>query len=185
MQIVSTNIAKPTTFLWNGREEITGIYKKPTDLAIYLGKGEVKGDEVSDRKHHGGIYKACYLFSADNYSYWKSLYPNLDWSYGMLGENLTISNLDETKIFIGDIYRIGNALVQITLPREPCYKLGVKFGNQKVLKQFIEHGCPGTYVKVLEEGFVQVGDELKLVEQQSNSLSTSQFFNLLFEKEKN
>jgi MOSC domain-containing protein YiiM len=185
MKIISTNIAKPTTFLWNGKEETTGIYKKPTSQPIYLGKEDVQGDEVSDRKHHGGIFKACYLFSADQYDYWKNLYPDLEWNYGMLGENLTISGLDETQIYIGDTYKIGNAIVQITQPREPCYKFGVKFGTQTVLKQFIDHGFPGTYVSILEEGFVEVGDEMELVERAKNSLTISQFFELLFAKEKN
>ena len=185
MEIISTNIAKPSTFLWHGKEVKTGIYKKPTHTPIYLGKEEVKGDEVSDRKVHGGIYKACYLFSADHYAHWKGLYPNLDWNYGMLGENLTIKGLDETKLYIGDIYKVGTALVQITQPREPCFKFGVKFGSQDVLKQFIDHGCPGTYVRVLEEGKVESGDTFQLIERAKNSLTIAQFFNLLFAKAKN
>ncbi|RLD30024.1 MAG: MOSC domain-containing protein [Bacteroidetes bacterium] len=185
MQIISTNIAKPITISWNGKKIITGIYKTPTNKPIYLGKKNVKGDEVTDRKHHGGKYKACYLFSADHYPYWQNLYPNLDWDWGMFGENLTVSGLDETKICIGDIYKIGNALVQVTQPREPCFKFGVKFGTQHVLKQFITHGRPGTYVKVLKEGFVKTGDSFKLVEQAKNSITSSQFFELLFAKQKN
>ncbi|WP_445732419.1 MOSC domain-containing protein [Mariniflexile sp.] len=185
MQILSTNIAKPTTIIFNGQQVITGIYKTPTNQPIYLGKETVEGDEVSDRKHHGGEFKACYLFSENQYPYWKKLYPHLDWDYGMFGENLTVKNLDETQIYIGDIYKIGNALVQITQPREPCFKFGVKFGTQNVLKQFINHGYPGTYTRVLEEGFVKNGDELKLIEKAQNSLTTFQFFNLFFSKEKN
>ena len=185
MHIISTNVADPTTIKWRGKNVKTGIFKKPTSEAIFLGTEDVKGDEVSDRKHHGGIFKACYLFSADHYGYWKNLYPDLDWTYGMLGENLTISGMDETQIYIGDIYKIGNALVQITQPREPCYKFGVKFGTQTVLKQFIEHGFPGTYVSVLEEGFVEAGDEMKIVKRADNSLTIVQFFELLFAKEKN
>tara|TARA_R110002049_G_scaffold292893_1_gene477625 strand:+ start:3073 stop:3708 length:636 start_codon:yes stop_codon:yes gene_type:complete len=185
MQILSTNIAKPTTIIFNGQQVITGIYKTPTNQPIYLGKETVKDDEVSDRKHHGGEFKACYLFSENQYPYWKKLYPHLDWDYGMFGENLTVKNLDETQIYIGDIYKIGNALVQITQPREPCFKFGVKFGTQKVLKQFINHGYPGTYVRILEEGFVKNKDELKLIEQAQNSLTAFQFFNLFFSKNKN
>jgi len=185
MQIISTNIAKPTTILWRGKNVTTGIYKTPTNQPIYLGKKQVKDDEVSDRKHHAGFYKACYLFSADNYPYWKSLYPDLDWNWGMFGENLTVSGLDETKICIGDIYKIGNALIQITQPREPCFKFGIKFGTQHVLKQFIAHGRPGTYVRVLEEGYVKTGDYLDLVEKANNSITTAQFFELLFAKQKN
>jgi MOSC domain-containing protein YiiM len=184
MQISSTNIAKPTTILWNGKQHTTGIYKNPTNAAIFLGKEEVRGDEVSDRNVHGGMYKACYLFSADHYAYWKNLYPDLDWNYGMFGENLTVTGLDETQIHVGAIYKIGTALVQVTQPREPCYKFGVKFGTQKILKQFIDHACPGTYVRVLEEGFVKTGDLIELVEPAKNSISITQFFKLLFAKEK-
>lgn len=184
MNIISTNIAKPKTITWNGRQVTTGIYKTPVNEPLYLGKEYVKDDEVSDRKHHGGEYKACYLFSADHYPYWKNLYPNLDWSYGMLGENLTVSGLDETRIHIGDIYKIGTALVQITQPREPCFKFGIKFGTQDVLKQFIEHGKPGTYVRVLEEGYTSINDSVTLVESAQYSLTIAQFFNLLFAKQK-
>ncbi|RKE92226.1 MOSC domain-containing protein [Ichthyenterobacterium magnum] len=186
MKILSTNIAtKPTSFLWNGKKVTTGINKEPTNKPIYLDKENVKGDEVSDRKVHGGIYKACYLFSADQYPYWKNLYPNLDWHYGMFGENLTISGLDETQIYIGDIYKLGNALVQITQPREPCFKFGVKFGSQEVLSQFIAHGYPGTYVRVLKEGLVSKGDTITLIERANNSITTWEFFNLLYAKNKN
>lgn len=185
MKIMSTNIAKPTTIIWDGKEVTTGIFKKPKNQPILLEKQAVRNDEVSDRKHHGGEFKACYLFSENHYGYWKNLYPNLDWEYGMFGENLTVSGLNEKDILIGDIYKVGAALVQITQPREPCFKFGVKFGNQKILKQFINHGFPGTYVRVLEAGFVKTGDCLELVEKAKNSLTVWQFFNLLYSKEKN
>ncbi|MBU3823029.1 MOSC domain-containing protein [Flavobacteriaceae bacterium XHP0103] len=185
MKITATNIAKPTTIAWNGKIETTGIYKTPTKEPIFLGKELVKGDEVSDKKNHAGEFKACYLFSEDHYAYWQNLYPDLTWNWGMFGENLTVSGLDETKIKIGDIYKLGSALVQITQPREPCYKLGLKFANQHIIKQFIEHGKPGTYVRVLEEGFVKTGDVLTLVNPAKDSLTTAQFYELLFTKDKN
>ncbi|MFT4611627.1 MAG: MOSC domain-containing protein YiiM [Glaciecola sp.] len=185
MQIISTNVAKPTTFIWNGKEETTGIYKQPVDAPIYLGNETVKDDEVSDRKHHGGEFKACYLFSADHYPYWKNRYPHLEWTYGMLGENLTVEGLNEKKLLIGDIYKVGNTLIQITQPREPCYKFSMKFDSNTVLKEFIEHGYPGTYVRVLEEGTVSVGDTFTLVKKATNSISIFQFFELLFSKDKN
>ncbi|MFG6687689.1 MOSC domain-containing protein [Mariniflexile sp. HNIBRBA6329] len=185
MQIISTNIAKPTTIIFDGEAVITGIYKTPTNQPIYLGKETVKGDEVSDRENHGGEFKACYLFSENHYAYWKNLYPNLDWNWGMFGENLTIKDLDETQIHIGDIYKLGSALVQITQPREPCYKFGVKFGTQRVLKQFVKHGCPGTYVRILEEGFVKTGDHFQLIEKAKSSLTTAQFHKLLFSENRN
>ncbi|MFD0861192.1 MOSC domain-containing protein [Sungkyunkwania multivorans] len=185
MKVIATNIAEPGFILWKGKEEKTGIFKTPTAHPIFLGKETVKGDEVSNRKVHGGSYKACYLFSADHYPYWKQKYPDLDWNWGMFGENLTVAGLDEHEIFIGDIYKIGDALVQITQPREPCYKFGVKFGTQKVLKEFIAHGHPGTYVKVLEEGEVATGDELVLAERHTDAVTTAQFFEFLFAQVKN
>jgi len=184
MQIVSTNIAKPTTIEWNGKTQTTGMYKNPTDAGIYLEKEDVKGDEVSDRKHHGGIFKACYLFSEDHYDYWKNLYPDIDFNYGVFGENLTVKGLDETKIKVGDIYKIGTALVQVTQPREPCFKLGIRFSTQTILKQFISHARPGTYIRILEEGLVKPGDKMTLIQAAKNSLSTTQLFTLLFAKQK-
>ncbi|MFD2727122.1 MOSC domain-containing protein [Hyunsoonleella rubra] len=185
MKILSTNIANPITIIWNGKEVTTGIYKKPVSHPIFLGHQGVQNDEVSDKRVHGGEFKACYLFSADHYNYWKKLYPNLDWEWGMFGENLTVSGLNEKDIHIGNIYKIGEALVQVTQPREPCFKFGVKFGSQNALQQFIDFGYSGTYVRILEEGFVKAGDKIELIEKAKNSLSIWQLFNQLFAKEKN
>jgi len=184
MKVIATNISKPTTIVWNGKEEQTGIYKYPVSEPIFLGKLDVIKDTVIDRKHHGGINKACYLFSVDNYEYWKNLYPNLDWNWGMFGENITVEGLNESTLRIGNIYKVGECKVQITQPREPCYKLGIRFGTQKILKEFIEHQSPGTYIKILKEGFVKTGDSFELVEESDNSLTIEQFYNLLYAKVK-
>jgi len=184
MRVISTNLGTPTTFLWNGHEEQTGIFKYPTTDSLFLGKSDVSKDTVIDRVHHAGINKACYLFSADQYPYWKELYPNLEWNWGMFGENLTLEGLDESQMRIGDIYQIGKALVQVSQPREPCYKLGIRFGTQKVLRQFIDRNHPGTYVRVLEAGKVQKGDVASLQEQSANTLTVQQFYELMFVKEK-
>ncbi|UKM64596.1 MOSC domain-containing protein [Flavobacteriaceae bacterium GSB9] len=185
MQITSTNLSKPTTITWNGKTQQTGIFKTPTNMPIFLGKSGVQNDAVIDRKYHGGEFKACYLFSENQYGYWQDLYPNLDWDWGMFGENLTVKNLDETKIYVGDIYKIGNAIVQITEPREPCFKLGIRFGSQSIIKQFIEHSFPGTYIRIIEEGTVEKGDVFQLIEKNTNSLTTAELFKLIISKEKN
>ena len=185
MKVISTNLGKPVTFEWNGKTEQTGIFKYPTQEKLLLTKNDVKKDTVIDRVHHGGTNKACYLFSSDYYGYWKQEYPKLDWDWGMFGENLTIQGLDESIIRVGDIYRVGKALVQVSQPREPCYKLGVRFQDQNILKKFIAHNHPGTYVKILEEGEVQTGDEMTLVESSKNPLTVQQFYQLIFAKDKN
>ncbi len=185
MRVLSTNIGTSTTFLWNGEEQQTGIFKYPVSEPLRLGKTGVENDTIANRKVHGGLDKACYLFSAEQYPYWKELYPNVDWDLGMFGENLTVAGLDEATARIGNIYQLGTALVQISQPREPCYKLGVRFGDQQILKQFISHGYPGTYVRVLKEGVVQVGDTFILEELSENPLTVKQFYHLLYEKKKN
>lgn len=184
MKVISTNIGDPVTFEWNGDEEQTGIFKYPTTKGLFLREKDVKNDTIIDRVHHGGIHKACYLFSADNYGYWENRYPELQWDWGMFGENLTIENLDEAKLRVGDIFKIGDAVVQISQPREPCYKLGIRFGNQKIIKEYITHNHPGTYVKIIKEGHVKKGDSMILEKKSENSLTTQQFYELMFAKVK-
>lgn len=184
MKVIATNIGEAVTVEWNGKNEQTGIFKYPTEAPLYLSKNDVKGDTVIDRVHHGGINKACYLFSADYYPYWKNLYPKLKWDWGMFGENLTVQGLDEDEMRIGNVYRLGSALIQVSQPREPCYKLGIRFGTQEILRQFIAHNHPGTYVKILEEGTVTMGDSLALVKESENTLTVKNFYELLFTREK-
>ncbi len=184
MRIISTNIGEPTIFMWNGKEEKTGIFKYPVSEALFLGKTDVDKDSVINRKHHAGINKACFLFSADEYPHWKKEYPNLEWDWGMFGENLTVEGLDESITRIGDVFRIGSAVVQVSQPREPCYKLGVRFEDQKILQKYIEHGRPGTYVRVLEVGKVKKGDSVELIERSKNTLTINQFYHLMFAKKK-
>lgn len=185
MKTLSTNIAKPGFVTINGKTQRTGIHKKPTTQPIYLEKDNVKGDEVTNRKVHGGEYKACYLFSADHYPHWEKLYPNLDWHYGMLGENLTVEGLDETQLYVGDIYKVGEAVIEITQPREPCTTFAAKMGSIDIMEQFIAHGKPGTYTRIIQEGSVTVGDRFELVERQEHSITVAQLFTLLFDKQKN
>jgi len=104
MRIVSTNIAEPKTIVWKGKEVTTGLFKYPVEAGILLGKEDVDNDHVIDRRYHGGADKACYLYSADHYSYWQNLYPELEMPWGMFGENLTVENLHEAEINIGNIH---------------------------------------------------------------------------------
>ena len=180
MRIVSTNLAQLRTVLWNGAPVQTGIFKYPVTPPISLGKEDVVGDRVVERKFHGGFDKACYLFSLDHYPYWRARYPQLEWDEGMFGENLTVKGLDETQLHIGDIYRIGEALVQVSQPRQPCFKLGIRFGDQGIIKPFIKSGHSGTYVRVLEEGRVHIGDELQLVERNEEAITIRDLFWLLY-----
>ncbi len=180
MEVKSVNLSSPRIVHWKGKEVETGIYKYPVQESIQLGTFGVAKDHVADLKVHGGIDKSCYFYSADHYEYWKSLYPDLDWNWGMLGENITVEGLEESKIHIGDVYEIGEAHIQISQPRQPCFKLGIKFGTQKILRDFINKGWPGCYARVIKEGKVEVGDKMSLIIRSKSSQSVQDIFKMLY-----
>jgi len=130
---------------------------------------KVVNDHVIDRRYHGGIDKAVYAYGENHYGFWKELYPDLEFSYGMFGENLTIDHLNEKEIFVGSIYQLGETKIQVTKPREPCVKLGIRFQDAKVIKQFWNTTKSGVYFKVLEVGKVAKNDVLVLLEESKNA----------------
>lgn len=182
MKVISANLGEKKVLNYKGKSIETGIFKFPVDEAIFLGEKDVVGDAVIDRRYHGGIEKAVYGYSENHYEYWKSLYPNLDWKYGMFGENLTISNLEETEICVGDTYKLGEVILEVTKPRDPCYKLGLRFGTQKVVKQFWDSTKSGIYFKVLQTGNVKKGDVMVLIKKATNSSTIAEVYKTQKEK---
>lgn len=176
MKVISVNLGEKKTINYKGKIIETGIFKYPVKNSIFLGEEDVENDAVIDRRYHGGIDKAVYAYSLNHYDYWKPLYPNLDWQYGMFGENLTISNLEETEIFIGNQYKLGEAILEVTKPREPCMKLGLRFETQAVLKQFWNSTKSGIYFKVVQTGNVNTGDELILLKKAENSPTIAEVY---------
>lgn len=182
MKIVSVNIGAERTIQWKKETYSTGIFKEPVDDPIFLDSRGVRGDHINNLKVHGGLDKACYGYGKNHYDYWKTLHPDLNWTYGMFGENLTISKIDESQILIGDIYKVGEAIVQVSQPRQPCNKFAAKFGATEVIKQFINYDHPGIYLRVIQSGKVQIGDELLLDLRNSKALSIQQIYQLLYSK---
>ena len=159
MKIIATNIGKRKEIDWKGKKVTTGIFKYAVNTPIFLDTEDVKGDEISDRKNHGGVLQAIYGYSLKHYAFFKPLYPYLDWQNGIFGENLTINDLDETKIHQGDTFKVGDAILEATVQRNPCYKLGIRFNDIKIVKQFWNTTFCGVYFKVIETGLVKAGDE--------------------------
>jgi MOSC domain-containing protein YiiM len=179
MKIISTNIGKSRVINWKGKEVETGIFKFPVDEPVFLGAEDVENDNVIDRRYHGGVDKACYLYSADHYKYWQNLYPNLEMPWGIFGENLTVEGLHEAEVNIGDTFKIGEAVVQATQPRQPCFKLEFRFNDVQIVRQFIVSGFAGVYVRVIEKGNVKAGDSMVLVERK-DSLSIQKIYELIY-----
>ncbi|GAB1308682.1 MOSC domain-containing protein [Urechidicola sp. KH5] len=176
MKVVATNIGERKTVVWKNKTVETGIYKFPTLEPIVLGEKDVVGDAVIDRKHHGGTEQAVYAYSASHYNYFKELHPDLDWQYGMFGENLTLEVLEETELTVGSTYSLGECIVEVSKPRQPCYKLGIRFGTQKIVKQFWNSTKSGVYFKVLQGGRVQVGDQLVLIEKKFSTPTIAEVY---------
>ena len=182
MKVVATNIGEKRSVLWKGQEVITGIFKYPADDGIVLEKTDVQSDAVVDRKYHGGVDKACYAYSSNYYDYWKPLHSELEWSFGMFGENLTIEGLDETMLSIGDVFKVGDAIIEVSEPRQPCMKLNVRFNSSLAVKQFVAFGHSGAYFRVLKEGKVKSGDVLELQSKGEPQLMVYDVFQMIYQK---
>ncbi|WP_298782268.1 MOSC domain-containing protein [uncultured Polaribacter sp.] len=159
MKIVSTNIGKRQEVVWENKTFETGIFKYSVQNPIFLDVEDVRGDAICNREDHGGVLQAIYGYSLKHYEFWKPKFPNLDWKFGIFGENLTIDDIDETKIHVGDTFKVGNAVLEATLQRNPCYKLGIRFEDMTIIKQFWNTTMCGVYFKVIKTGFVKVNDD--------------------------
>ncbi len=177
-KIVSVCVSKPKIVEVNGELVSTGIFKEPVSGRVQLRKLNLDGDEQADLTVHGGIDKALYSYSLEHYSWWQQQMPDVEFPLGKFGENLTTSELLETDVFIGDEFQMGTAIVKVTQPRLPCYKLGIKFGRRDVIKTFVQSGFSGIYFSVIQEGELGVGDEIKYLRSDEFGISVSDVANL-------
>lgn len=138
----------------------------------------LEGDRQADLTVHGGLDKAVYAYPIEHYEYWRKIFPNIEMSNGMFGENFTVEGLMESEVCIGDVFRIGTSKVIATQPRMPCYKLGVKFGRMDVLKKFLASGRSGIYFKVSKEGEVGAGDAIEQIGRDTNQFTISDIVRL-------
>lgn len=184
MKLISVNVSLPRDVIWKGRTVTTGIFKEPVAGPVRLRKLNLEGDRQADLSVHGGPEKAVYAYPAEHYAYWRSELARTELPWGMFGENFTTDGMLESETNIGDTFRIGAALVMVTQPRMPCYKLGLKFERDDILKRFLNSLKSGLYFSVLEEGEVAAGDEIKLVARGRNNI-TVEDITKLYSTEKN
>jgi MOSC domain-containing protein YiiM len=173
MKVVSVNVGLPQEVLWKGRRVMTGIFKEPVDGAVRVKKLNLEGDQQADLTVHGGPDKAVYVYPAEHYEPWKRELADMSLTWGVFGENLTIEGVLEDDVNIGDQFRMGSALLRVTQPRVPCYKLAIRFGRDDILKRFLKSGRSGFYLSVLEEGEVRAGDLMERVLRNEESLSVA------------
>ena len=163
MKLLSVNISLPKTVSINGRTYKTGIYKTAVSGPRRLARHNLDGDGQGDLKNHGGEFQAVYCYPHEHYAYWASQLARDDFEYGQFGENFTLAGLLEREVCIGDAFQVGGALVQVTQPRVPCYKLADKLGIPGFDKTFLRANRSGFYLRVLEAGQVEAGASIELV----------------------
>lgn len=178
MKLISLNVGMPRDAMWHGRRVSTGIFKSPVLKRIALRKLNLDGDGQADLSVHGGAYKAVYCYQLVHYEYWKQELPGRELPVGVFGENFTVDGPVETEIFLGDRYSVGSAEVVVAQPRLPCYKLGIRFGDDEMVKRFFEARRTGFYLSVVLEGEVGVGDEMKLIASDPNKVPVSEIMHL-------
>jgi len=163
VRLLSVNVALPKTVTLLGRSVRTGFFKEPVLGAIPLSFLGLEGDGQADPRYHGGPGKAVYLYPFEHYAYWSAALSRSDFTPGAFGENFTAEGLLETETRIGDVFAIGSATLQVTQPRTPCAKLGLRMGSLRFVRVFAAAGRPGFYLSVLEEGSVEAGDAIARV----------------------
>jgi MOSC domain-containing protein YiiM len=173
---VSVNVGKVREVRWNNHDVTTGIFKEPVAGRVKVRRLGLDGDKQADLTVHGGPLKAVYGYPSEHYARWKVELSRESLPWGMFGENLTTGRLLEDTVRVGDEFRVGSAVLVVTQPRFPCYKLGIKFGAMEMVSRFQASGRSGFYFSVLKEGLVGAGDRIELIRSESSQPTISEVF---------
>src|SRR3954470_12992870 len=159
-KLVSVNVGMPKDVTWNGKTVFTGVFKDSVSGPRRVRKLNIDGDGQGDLGGHGGEQRAVFAYQLDSYRHWERELGRHDFVYGQFGENFTVDGLGDDEVCIGDRYRIGGALFEVTQPRVTCYRVGISVNDPRIPALLVSHHRPGFYFRVLEEGDVQAGAEI-------------------------
>ena len=160
MRIVSVNVGQPRKVEYLGRAVRSAIWKSPVSGPVRVTRLNLEGDKQSDPRFHGGPDKAVYAYPSEHYAFWARELPGVEFPWGAFGENLTTEGILDDDVRVGDRLEAGSAEFVVTEPRMPCYKLGVRFGREDMVKRFFDHGATGFYLSVAREGEIAAGDAI-------------------------
>jgi ferredoxin-NADP reductase/MOSC domain-containing protein YiiM len=179
-RLVSVNVGMPRDISWQGRTVFTGIWKDAVQGPRQVRRMNVDGDGQGDRAGHGGEQRAVYVYQLDSYGYWRDQLHRDDFVFGQFGENFTVDGLSDDEVCIGDQYRIGSALFEVTQPRVTCYRIGIRMSEPRMAALLTGRGRPGFYFRVLEEGTVEAGDDIARVATGPGGMTVASINSLLY-----
>lgn len=178
--LVSVNVGLPKDVPWQGKTVYTGVFKEAVEGRRHVGRFNVEGDGQGDLAGHGGEQRAVFVYQVDSYRYWERELARSDFVYGQFGENFTVQGLNDDDVCIGDQYRIGTAVFEVTQPRVTCYRVGIRMNDPRIPALLVSHHRPGFYFRVLEEGDVQAGDEIVKLASGAEQMPVSEVDALLY-----
>ena len=179
-QVLSVNVGLPKEVLWQGRTVHTAVWKEPVDGPRLVRRNNIDGDGQGDLAGHGGEQRAVFVYQIESYRYWQDYLSRDDFTYGQFGENLTVRGLTDDEVCIGDRYRIGSAVFEVSQPRVTCYRVGIRMDDARMPALLISHHRPGFYFRVLREGIVQAGDEIALIARGPGAMTVADVDALLY-----
>jgi ferredoxin-NADP reductase/MOSC domain-containing protein YiiM len=180
MKLVSINVGQPREVEWGGKIVRTGIWKSAVSGPIFARKNGLEGDGQADLIGHGGEQRALMVYQLDSYRYWEAQLKRSDFVFGQFGENLTVEGLADSEVCIGDRFRIGTAVFEITQPRVTCFKVGIRMNEPQMPALLVAHRRPGFYFRVIEEGWIQAGDTIEKVLDGPGRMTVSEIDSLLY-----
>jgi MOSC domain-containing protein YiiM len=174
MRLLSVNVGMPAKHLIDGKEVTTGIFKSPVPGSNRVRRLAIDGDGHANQPNHGGLDQALSVYSIDHYQFWGARFGRHDFSHGVFGENLTVEGMTETEMCIGDVLEVGTVTLQVTHPRIPCFRLSYRLGIPKFHQEQLESGRIGYLLRVLQEGEIAAGDEVRLVDREKRPTTVAQ-----------
>jgi len=179
-KLLSVNVGLPREISWQARVVRTAVWKRPVTGRVFARRLNLDGDRQADLKGHGGEHRAVMVYQLDAYRYWERVLGRNDFEYGQFGENFTVEGLADDEVCIGDRYRIGTAVFEVTQPRVTCYRLGIRMDNPQMAALLVSHKKPGFYCRVISEGEVGAGDEIQKIANGPGGISVAEIDSLLY-----
>src|SRR6516162_3372422 len=179
-RLLSVNVGLPRDIAWREKTVHTAIWKEPVQGRCMVRHLNIDGDGQGDLEGHGGEHRAVFVYQIESYRYWQDRLGRSDFTYGQFGENFTVDGLSDDEVCIGDRYRIGEALFEVTQPRVTCYRVGLRLREPRMAALLVSHRRPGFYCRVLAEGKVEAGQEIVKISTGPERISVAEIDALLY-----